>query len=123
MELVQIRPAQLDEFQGAARRDFEARAAGYLRRRFPDRWGAASDAEVAGFVRQSEQRAAEFGLQSEQAVVAVADIRSRVGDDWSGPEWDFIPRMLGDTKYEPNFRALFAAQVVHDVTAAQAGPR
>ncbi len=115
--MIQIRPEQQAAFSADAQRNFEARAAAFLRGEFPERW--ASDPEVAAFVRESQRKAAPYGLTTEQAVVAVACVRARVGDDWTAAPWDWLPRMLGDAKYDPNFRATMAAQLAEELSRPQ----
>lgn len=114
--MIVIRTEQQAAFSAEAQRGFEARAAAFLRGEFPERWASAPALEVAAFVRESQQKAAPYGLTSEQAVVAVACVRTRAGDDWSAPPWDWLPRMLGDAKYDPDFRAKMAAQLADELS-------
>ena len=117
--MIQMRPEQQAAFSAEAQHGFEARAAAFLRDEFPEKWGTTPDPELAAFVRDSQRRAKPYGLTTEQAVVSVACIRCFVGDDWSAEPWDWIPKMLGDTKYDPNFRAKMAAQLADELSRPQ----
>ena len=119
--MIQMRAEQQAAFSAEAQHGFEARAATFLREEFPEKWGAATDLELAAFVRESQRRAKPFGLTTEQAVVSVACIRCLAGDNWSAEPWDWIPKMLGDTKYEPNFRAKMAAQLADELSQPPKG--
>ena len=117
--MTRMRPEQQAAFSAEAQRSFEARAAAFLRGEFPERWAEASELEVAAFVRESQRRAAPYGLTTEQAVVSVACVRCHAGDDWSAAPWGWLPRMLSDAKYDPNFRAKMAAQLAGELSHPQ----
>ena len=121
--MIQMRAEQQAAFSAEAQHGFEARAATFLREEFPEKWGAAPPGAPEAFVRDTQRRAAGYGLTSEQAVVCVACVRTLLGDDWAGQGHEWVPKLLGDAEYEPDFRAKLAAQLAdglagHPATSA-----
>ena len=117
--MTRMRPEQQAAFSAEAQRGFEARAAAFLRGEFPERWAEASELEVAAFVRESQRRAAPYGLTTEQAVVSVACVRCHAGDDWSAAPWGWLEATLRDADADPNDRAKLAAERAESVALSR----
>ena len=114
-----MRPEQQAAFSAEAQRDFEARAAAFLRGEFPERFAEASAADLLRFVRGSQDRAKSYGLTTEQAVVAVACVRCHAGDDWSAAPWGWLEATLRDADADPNDRAKLAAERAESVALSR----
>jgi hypothetical protein len=71
----------------AARREADRSLAVYARRRFPDRLGKASDAEVRGLVDKTRAAAKVHGIEHENDMATLLDLGVMYGDGFDRTGW------------------------------------
>ena len=98
MDLMRIRPEQMEAFRKQAMANFEDRAVDHLRQCTTEAVAPYSDDHLHMRVRQGIVRAEPYGLTTEQHVMAFVDTTFLVGEDFDtdpGQDWS---RLILDSR-------------------------
>ncbi len=106
MEMMRIRPEQMEAFDRLSLEAFLDRGAAHLRKEFPKEMAEASDANLRIQVRRGIDRAAKYGLTSQYEVICFVDAEVLLGEDFDGdPKHEWAKELLDDPSLSPEDKA------------------
>jgi hypothetical protein len=77
--MITIRKQQVEYLDAIAAEEFKWRLVEFIRVEMPDHAGAQSEDRLYGFVVESERRAAEYGIETEQGIALFACLSLMLG--------------------------------------------